>query len=962
MNKNQAIDYITRSMQLRSPQAKSLEIFADYLDSSEWSYFLNTLKKIERRSTLEIEEQAKKYFSRIAESQKFKGFDNRAFPSFTFALATWVWKTRLMWAFVTYLFLVHNIQHFLLVAPWNTIYRKLVEDFSKMNNSKYVFKWIEEINSFTANIITKDNYSSNPSNTQWALFWNKLQINIFNIQQFAQKDKKSKDDDTEWKWIVAYSESQWESYFDYLSRLDDLVVLLDESHHYHAEAAFASLDRMNPLMSLEFTATPYTWNTIWRWKEKIPEEKWNIIIDYNLWNAIRDWFVKDPWVWTEADVDFRQFETDSIETDLRKLQLWAYFHERAKVAIWEYALENAVRAVKPVMLVVAKDTIHASELRAAIDSDDFRWWSYKWKVIEVHTKTKWDEADENIEKLLSLESPDNYVEVVIHVNMLKEWWDVANIYTIVPLRQSASEILTEQTIWRWLRLPYWNRVSYYNNDLKKKRYELVDRVMIVAHEKYSQVVEQARNSTLIQPTNIEQVSHDETTKTKIMVETKPIIIEKIEETIKSNSLLMSEFSKKALNILSSSFWNDTPEDVKQFALEQKTNEIIAEIAKIEASWVSFEGHHWHNKSDFDSNQYWEWTIFAGFSEQAKEELKNIKSANERNLELRNIPIPKLILTPHYWNITINSFNLNTSLLSQYTSETTILEESLQWWSQDTLFWTSTHMQWERMVTRISTLWGWSKQLPENTIIAWLLDFPLIDYEEQKELLLNLAKDTVNYYRSFAKDEDNLKRIIETNIRQISKEIYNQIDSNKTIENDSYLDSWLRSPNPYLLPHNFSRWIDEIEVTLESQINTFSRNKIYTWFKKACHARYKFDSSDEARLAYLLDIDSKVEDWLRPAPNQFEWLYWRDGEWNTNHKYEPDFVVELAKEIVMIEVKPDWEVEDHDVQEKKRAAEKYCEIVSENIWNYWIIKPWRYVIVPTSRITITSTITWIINKI
>jgi hypothetical protein len=46
----------------------------------------------------------------------------------------------------------------------------------------------------------------------------------------------------------------------------------------------------------------------------------------------------------------------------------------------------------------------------------------------------------------AIQNPDNYVEIVIHVNMLKEGWDVSNIYTIAPLRSSASEILTEQTI------------------------------------------------------------------------------------------------------------------------------------------------------------------------------------------------------------------------------------------------------------------------------------------------------------------------------------------------------------------------------------------------------------------------------------------------------------------------------------------------------------------------------------
>ena len=38
--------------------------------------------------------------------------------------------------------------------------------------------------------------------------------------------------------------------------------------------------------------------------------------------------------------------------------------------------------------------------------------------------------------------------MVIHVNKLKEGWDVRNLYTIVPLRASASDILTEQTLGR----------------------------------------------------------------------------------------------------------------------------------------------------------------------------------------------------------------------------------------------------------------------------------------------------------------------------------------------------------------------------------------------------------------------------------------------------------------------------------------------------------------------------------
>lgn len=108
-------------------------------------------------------------------------------------------------------------------------------------------------------------------------------------------------------------------------------------------------------------------------------------------------------------------------------------------------------------------------------------------------------------------------------------------------------------------------------------------------------------------------------------------------------------------------------------------------------------------------------------------------------------------------------------------------------------------------------------------------------------------------------------------------------------------------------------------------------------------------------------ESSVEDWLRPAPNQFEGLYWRDEVGNSQHRYEPDFVVELKDEIIMIEVKPQEEIQDSDVQEKKKTADKYCELVSKSVGKYGIAKPWRYVIVPTEKITVSSTVVGLLNK-
>ena len=43
--------------------------------------------------------------------------------------------------------------------------------------------------------------------------------------------------------------------------------------------------------------------------------------------------------------------------------------------------------------------------------------------------------------------------------MLKEGWDVTNLYTIVPLRAANARTLIEQSIGRGLRLPYGKRTG-----------------------------------------------------------------------------------------------------------------------------------------------------------------------------------------------------------------------------------------------------------------------------------------------------------------------------------------------------------------------------------------------------------------------------------------------------------------------------------------------------------------------
>jgi type III restriction enzyme len=49
-----------------------------------------------------------------------------------------------------------------------------------------------------------------------------------------------------------------ESYYEYLSKLNDLILLMDEAHRYRASAGAAAINELRPILGLELTATPKT--------------------------------------------------------------------------------------------------------------------------------------------------------------------------------------------------------------------------------------------------------------------------------------------------------------------------------------------------------------------------------------------------------------------------------------------------------------------------------------------------------------------------------------------------------------------------------------------------------------------------------------------------------------------------------------------------------------------------------
>ncbi len=118
-----------------------------------------------------------------------------------------------------------------MLAPNLTIYNKLIADFTP-NTSKYVFQGLAEFVSNPPEIITGDNYESGRGIRRPTLFGDDVvHINIFNISKINSEVRGDKAPR-----IKRLSEYIGESYFEYLSKLDDLVLLMDESHRYRASA------------------------------------------------------------------------------------------------------------------------------------------------------------------------------------------------------------------------------------------------------------------------------------------------------------------------------------------------------------------------------------------------------------------------------------------------------------------------------------------------------------------------------------------------------------------------------------------------------------------------------------------------------------------------------------------------------------------------------------------------------
>lgn len=891
-----SVDKIKWAMSLRDPQYEALKCFD------------NISSKIEYKtaSKSEAEKVASENCQELHKIVVDKEFD---FPSFCFDMTTGIGKTRLMGACIYYLYKTKGYKHFFILCPGNTIYDKMRRE-TVPGNPKYMFKGLEA-EMGRPKVYDGENYLSYPVRyVQSELQIEKtseIQLFIFNISKIFTRG------DLEFK-FHKFNENLGGSFADVLRSFDDLVFCMDEAHRYYAPASKTAINYLNPVLGLEFTATPKSTNK-------------NIIFHYGLEEGAGK-FLKIPVVMGRTNT--AGYSDDDIEE--MKLKDGIKLHERRKAIVYKYCIDNGLEQIKPIVLVACKDTTHAKKIKEKIDSDAFFGGRYVGKVIEIDSSTRGEETEENIQKLLTIEQNTNPVEIVLHVYKLKEGWDVNNLFTIIPLNAAKSDILALQTIGRGLRLLF-GEITHV---------EEIDTLDIVAHDHYREIIDDIKDNPVFKRRNLDDEDIPETE------------VAKVEAVVQDQQISIFDDMFKDANV--KSFQEiDTNKDidnlyeayqkayVKKAAPKKKDSKPDGQITIFDL----FGSGDDTNSVDTGSKEEQAPTdttvsqdnidITIELNEPSKSNVpelyvKEIFKQKVEEFKKVAISVPKISISysssvefkPFTVKRNVLDFDVAASKIERYDAVNNRLLQTLD---ADPL-----------MVDD-----------PENTLACSLLEsIPEFSYDDA-DLILDVVEQ---YLRLIDGDDETKKRIIRRYATVIVEDLRQQIYASKeehtefiyNVQQDLIVFGSFAKTK---LKHVDGKLGYKKEVADKKNI----KNYLFEGYRKSYYPVNSFDSDDERRFAVVLEDDEDVVRFIKPPLNQLG-LFYRAGK-----QYNPDFLVETKNCKYMVEVKAANQVNNEDVQEKARAGVKWCECASKVDADG---KEWKYRLVSGEDIIIGNTLKYILG--
>ena len=359
--------------------------------------------------------------------------------------ATGVGKTYILAGAMELFAGAYGVCDFVIVTPGRTILEKTKDNFTPGHPKSLLGPM-----SFQPVVITSDNFAT-PAMRAAMDDNSQVKLYLFTVQSLIRPESK------QGRKTHKFQEGLGTEFYAHLQSIKKLVVFADEHHCYYGPAFSKAVREVDPWVLIGLTATP---------DRKTPNDQ--IIFRYPIAAAIADKLVKTPVIVGRKD--------DRIDP-LTKLTDGVMLLKAKQDSITAYCQATGATPVNPVMLVVAKSIDDANEYGGILRSSEFFGGAYADSVLVVHS----DAPDEALEELSKVEDPTSPVRIIISVGMLKEGWDVRNVYVVASMRASVSEILTEQTLGRGMRLPFGQYTGI----------EILDTLEVVAHERYEDLLKKA---------------------------------------------------------------------------------------------------------------------------------------------------------------------------------------------------------------------------------------------------------------------------------------------------------------------------------------------------------------------------------------------------------------------------------------------------------------------------------------
>jgi type III restriction enzyme len=229
---------------------------------------------------------------------------------------------------------------------------------------------------------------------------------------------------------------------------------------------------------------------------------------------------------------------------------------------------------------------------------------------------------------------------------------------------------------------------------------------------------------------------------------------------------------------------------------------------------------------------------------------------------------------------------------------------------------------------------------ENYLVRGLIDFNDVSYDDHAELLYKLAGQVVAHLQSYLSSEDDVRNVLQYHQKSLVELIHAQMMEHfeeKATAYETHISKGFTTLKPGTFSLPASESVRFFRTTVDDRL--LIKGMLFGGFRKCLYPAQKFDSDSERRFAVILEDDTDVLKWFKPAKGDFQ-IYYRQEE-----AYEPDFVVETKTRKWISEPKRASEMNDEVVLAKARAAALWCNRASSANED----KPWSYMLVPHDAI-------------